>query len=621
MTPKLTEGSVTTWVDRVLLPIRQGNLPPLATVAGAGGLALLSADADRIKDYVFESSKLPEMRGASMLLDDLNDGPPDAPASIRQVFAGLGLPADDAGCIIYAGGGSLLALVPSLLDGVAVPGQLQQAIESLYPQATVMATVTSVYQDNLDPARLGDFRRLMAAQTLLLRRRKEQRAVVPFVEALPHEQRCAACGTRPAVGPDPRAIVNRLLCEACIRKVARSSTAGGRRIWTARFGDYLDGRPAAEQQRYRNGAPGLAAIRQADDLEAIGQASPRRSLRNLIGFIYADGDGVGRFIEASATLAEYQAKSAALTTTVGDLVYAALAHHLTAYETASGEYSHGFEILTIGGDDLLVMLPAHAALPVALEICDGFARAFKSRVQDWAAQGWAPPKRPLTMSAGVVIAHADNPVQYVRDLAGQLLKSAKVRAKELPAAEAQGAIDFLTLKSQSMMWSDLKDLRRQAYEIAYPPGGAREYIGLTGRPYLLSEMARLLDHARLLRDAHFPHSQVQDFRRALQDSRRLGRVGPSLWYVRQQVRQPRFQELIRDIERAWQIAAVEQGGLPPWRRVADHAGKPRHVTIWEDLHEARELLPGPEDEPDDIRSRTGQILAEVERRSGHADQD
>lgn len=34
--------------------------------------ALLSADTDRTQDFVFESARLPEIRGASRQLDDLN---------------------------------------------------------------------------------------------------------------------------------------------------------------------------------------------------------------------------------------------------------------------------------------------------------------------------------------------------------------------------------------------------------------------------------------------------------------------------------------------------------------------------------------------------------------------
>lgn len=35
-------------------------------------ISLLSADTDKINCYVYSSTKLPEMRGASIILDDLN---------------------------------------------------------------------------------------------------------------------------------------------------------------------------------------------------------------------------------------------------------------------------------------------------------------------------------------------------------------------------------------------------------------------------------------------------------------------------------------------------------------------------------------------------------------------
>ena len=47
------------------------------TEVPAGGLALPSGDTDKSGDYVFESAKRPGIRGASMLLDDLNRGWPE----------------------------------------------------------------------------------------------------------------------------------------------------------------------------------------------------------------------------------------------------------------------------------------------------------------------------------------------------------------------------------------------------------------------------------------------------------------------------------------------------------------------------------------------------------------
>ena len=61
--------------------------------------ALLSADTDRTQEYVFESAKLPEIRGASRQLDDLN-------VQIGKMVK------NEKGEVILADGGGLLAWVP-----------------------------------------------------------------------------------------------------------------------------------------------------------------------------------------------------------------------------------------------------------------------------------------------------------------------------------------------------------------------------------------------------------------------------------------------------------------------------------------------------------------------------
>jgi len=215
-----------------------------------------------------------------------------------------------------------------------------------------------------------------------------------------------------------------------------------------------------------------------------------------------------------------------LTETLGPLVYGALATTCMSIESNAGArsaYIHPFEILTIVRR-LLLILPGDVALAVTLEICEDSPQLSGQDCRV-AGQGWqVPPGRLLCRQVSWSLTRA-TPVRYLRDLAEELLKSAKRRARESPVEQAEGGIDFLTLKSQSMLWSDLHDLRRQVYEVGFPQQNIREYIGLTGRPYLLSEMRRLLDHARLLRNAGFPHSQMQGIRRTLRQACTSGGLG------------------------------------------------------------------------------------------------
>jgi len=226
------------WVNQVLTPILQGDMPDAEIISRLGGIALLSADTDKIKEYVFKSSKLPEIRGASMILDDLNQGWPAErnyqsydtrqPCNLREIFFHYGMPTrrnkDDQriDCIIYAGGGGLLALVP--LD---MAETIKSEIETLYPRETIAATISCVWQPIASSSsKQINFYDLMAHQSLLLRRAKEEKDPLSFFEAIPFARRCESCQIRPAVkqvSPDKR-----WLCRSCHRKVERSKKLGGK---------------------------------------------------------------------------------------------------------------------------------------------------------------------------------------------------------------------------------------------------------------------------------------------------------------------------------------------------------------------------------------------------------
>src|SRR5205823_2006273 len=83
----------------------EGNEPP--PDERSRKVALVLGGATKIKDYVFESARLPEIRGASGLLDRVNT------VDVRRLWEQPepdGIGCED--CIIYASGGEVLAFAP-----------------------------------------------------------------------------------------------------------------------------------------------------------------------------------------------------------------------------------------------------------------------------------------------------------------------------------------------------------------------------------------------------------------------------------------------------------------------------------------------------------------------------
>jgi len=542
------------WVDEILTAVLQDRILSREVEEAAGGLALVSADADRIKDFVFESIKLPEIRGASQIVRDLTQG--DGPAALRQAFRSRGLP--DERCVVYAGGGSILAIVPAgLAEGIC------REMERTYVRTTGAASLTATYLRVTSELLAKCFGEQVRAAGVMLRRAKESRRISPFFEVSPLARRCASCGSRPASDCDPRKDTEvRYLCSVCIQKVKQSGEEKeGKLEYFQRFEKQL-----LPSDFYTSALPnGVSHVQPARDLTDISKADPEK----MVALIYADGDAVGKHLSSLKTLKEYSHKSDALHCAMDAIVFRSLADNL---RPASG--IHAFEVLTIGGDDVLLFVPGSAALQVTLDICEGFSTELENKE-------WKPAP---SMSAGVVIAHADNPVRFMRDIAEQLLKSAKKRAH----SERRGAVDFAVLKSQSMVASNIEVLRAKAYSYQL---GNRERISITGRPFSLIELERLLNQARLLKHAGFPGSQSQAFRDLFRDAGRVGKLWPWLRYQREKYRMKEIhQKVLQKIESDWLSARSNRQDMWPWLDSHRDAGWVEFQSVWEDLHEVRNLL-------------------------------
>lgn len=599
------------WSQHVLAPILNNQLPDEIKVRNLGGLALLSADTDKIKDYVFESARLPEIRGASMILDELNQGWPGGKPNIRSIFAAKGLPTgskDDPhelSCIVYAGGGSLLALVP-----YHFAEELRAEIEALYPRQTGVATITCVYQPLTAREVLERFDKLMACQSLLLRLAKYEKDPLPFFEAIPPVRRCQSCGLRPAAcyeaEPAPR-----WLCWPCKKKVDQSKMRGGKKQWTLDFVDeLLAGRLDCNPQYYLNGyeptEQALEAVQGAKDLDEIALASRDEK---SIGFIYADGNGVGQLVEQSKTVDEYRRKSDVLHQAIRHAVFTALARHLQIKRGIHREIGrsavdiHPFEIITVGGDDALLIVPSDRALDVATTL----GRTFEGMLAE------SGEFKRATLSVGLVVADPHNPVYFLRALAEDLLKSAKKRARQLAASgqtPAEGTLDFMALKSQTMLSTDLSDLRAHFPWTITSLAPQREKAILTGRPFTWTEVERLKRTAQAV-DRALPRTQLQALRRALRE----GRLASTLFYLYQWARADDWRKiLLRWVEQEWGIQPVQVP--PPWISLGRKRDYDRYWTVWEDIFEARELVPRLKDE--EWQALRDQIQQQMESEVAHA---
>lgn len=552
---QLLQESIREWTQKVLLPFLREEVQ--GQVADYINLAIISADTDKIKDYVFESPKLPEIRGASIRLDELNQGDPlpdyqqgdpRRPQNIREILKYWGLPTESIdnsppGCIAFAGGGSLMALVPFELNGIKVAEMLCVDIMALYPEKTGKATITCV----MESWKIGMTPRDAIKNAIsALQRAKEEKALLPFFESHPFVRRCDSCHWRPAVlfKPDPDGIeVAR--CRVCFEKFCIGKEEKSR--WHQEF-----------NRQYK------VSSEMATDLSDISKFS-----NGYIGFVYADGNRLGDWVNNVDSFEKYGQRSRAVSKSIGKAVYEAIHRHL------GPNFDRKFEVITIGGDDAIIIVPASWALAIAHDICREFYTQMRKRVQ-----------QDLTMSAGVVIADAHTPVYFLRRIAEVLLKNAKSEVKN---DKNEGTIDFLVLKSQTMLATDLAHLRgTEPWSIIDPVERAR--LHLSHGPYTLSELNQLLELVYQGQKVGFSRSQLHTLNQALEK----GRSASNLLFLYQQAR-------AREATQKFMLAFQERfcprpnEDMPPWQKMADRRGRHEYRTAWADMVEIWDFAQGVEE--------------------------
>ncbi|QYO65092.1 Cas10/Cmr2 second palm domain-containing protein [Leptolyngbya sp. 7M] len=138
--------------------------------------------------------------------------------------------------------------------------------------------------------------------------------------------------------------------------------------------------------------------REARSLKEISDAS-----KGFVAYIYADGNNMGQHIrDKIKTPDEYQRLSEDIFEATEHSVYIALAKHLAPHyyepdaqsnrRNKTPVWIHPFEIVTIGGDDVLLIVPANKALAIAKTIGETFEEILAQKHEPTGAKKYpAPP--------------------------------------------------------------------------------------------------------------------------------------------------------------------------------------------------------------------------------------
>jgi hypothetical protein len=411
---------------------------------------LVTGGPTRVHAYVFRSSRLPEVRGASELLEHVA-------AEVRQRI-GDG--------VLASQGGNLIALVPR-----GSGGQVAASIEEAYRAHTLEATAIAAAVPYSAP-----YAACLNRSFVIQHKRRagglggSATQLMPLT--LPALRRCGSCGLGGAAADPPPGASDTRLCASCLRKDAMGRRAKGGDRDPRRVPEALGWDPPQS-------APVLAErilgdhVSMAETVDQIADAAGR------IGVVYADGNGIG------ARLAAHRLPNDTLTFSRDLLATTEAAVRAAARATVSASQ---LELLTVGGDDVLAILPGDRAVPFAAQLCAAF--------ETGAARH--PALHQLTLTASVVVAGARTPIGHVLDVAFELLAEAKAQMRQHAVATGQSVIDVHALRSLDAAPSALGALRAGLRRV--PSGSAGRWSRLHLGPMAWPTAKALWDYLVATRD-------------------------------------------------------------------------------------------------------------------------
>ena len=495
---------------------------------------LVCFDTDRIKDYVFHTGRLKSIRGGSALLTELDN---KREKQLKKDFGEENL--------IYCAGGSGAVLV----DTEEEANTLVAKIERDFRRETITGSTTGI---SLPPpcADIADFGKRMARASECLGAAKAAKAELGSLPVEPYLRSCGECGQYPATtraGDMPRT----LLCDACKK----------RREW----GTEERGRSFKEFAQFAakwNPSDTWKTAKSPLDLDKIGGIS---SPPNYIGLVSLDGNQMGKCLHALSDIEHYKSFSRNLEEFTKRQIFSALSSFGLPRPSEQNSDSHSdtifpFEIVLVGGDDVVLITAADIAIDIALTIATGFEENCVRDIPEPFGLG-----DKLTMAGGVMLAHSDFPLLAMHNLAEQAQKEAKKACAENDYKT--GAIDFLVVSGGA---DSLENSREELPHC---------------RPYELGDLKKLLDYGREFKANNFPTSQLQQMYQSLFVSEGNAQLAciSTLAYLAEKEKRTQDGQLYSLLKRFFADFGVKDGGnLPPWD---DRKRNGRNVSALTDLVE------------------------------------
>lgn len=433
---------------------------------------IVKGGAIKIKNYYLETNDISNIRGASMLLDEIN----------KKYIPELVYKELFKESIIYCGGGKTLLFVP---DGKGE--KLKKDLSKLIKEKTITCqsnfgcrkTKLSELSSNIYKYTMNNFDMALENQG---------NATTFFdnidddIEVYSDENSplCEDCKLRKAV--------KNKLCGSCENKTRHDYCKKANNESSLGFvEDFI------KFAKNKNLPIGVA---NNGTLEDIAKNGATNSNNTDIAIIYGDGNNMSLAIDDITSIAQMKYFSEMIDESIKDIVYYALAKVLK---------NTCFNIIALGGDDLFIIVPANKALDICLLIGKLFDKYFENLSREK-----ENIKPSITMSLGFCISKYRTPIQYTFEYVQQLLKTAKKKAWDLRNTENTGTLDFMVLKNENTIGYPVNYIRKLRYNHVYEDK-SKKYVD-TLRPYTWKEAEKI---KQTITDLSDYKTMILDFKDAI----------------------------------------------------------------------------------------------------------
>lgn len=370
---------------------------------------LLAAEADKIQDFIFRSSRLREVVGGSQLLSRFCE---EVPLLLQPQITEKEL-------VINSGGSFRI-----LFDDEEKAKEFGADLSEVYRRATGSSLTVA------EPIKAIDFGKASEMSEDNLRKAKRWRTGWQSQEQMPYMAFCASCGVGLATTYTTyhKNEDKQYLCASCLNKSAERKGHEHAEELGPFLGAFYQEVIKEPEKLALASWPGKEernARSKNDPTEDIADYDPRR----YVAYLLADGNAMGEVFGECKDPVKMQKLSKGL----ARAMYRALAVPTKKIMDCNPSDDLFIPVLPLilGGDDLFALIPA----PWALDFADQFCRVYEEEMDELVNKQLGLNMPRPTVSAAVVICKSKHPYKLAHEAGEAKLKDAKRIGKRIKLKE------------------------------------------------------------------------------------------------------------------------------------------------------------------------------------------